>query len=91
MTHEENRGLPDLSVREWIVLIPIVAGCFWIGLYPNAVLSRIEPSAKALAERVSVESGLVEMIDDEPVLRVVHAGASAEGMETSPEEAEGAH
>jgi len=91
VTHEENRGLADLSIREWIVLIPIVASCFWIGLYPNALLSRIEPSVKALEERVHTRSGLVEMMEDETVIRVDQMGHSSDDAESSHQETEATH
>jgi len=34
ITKEENKGLPDLSLREIATLAPIILFCFWIGLYP---------------------------------------------------------
>jgi NADH-quinone oxidoreductase subunit M len=52
VTNEENRDLKDLSLREWVVLLPIVLLCFWIGIYPSGVMSRIEPTVKALETRV---------------------------------------
>ena len=48
-----NLGLPDLSRREWIVVLPMVALMFWIGLYPKPLFDRIEPSAKAWLAQVS--------------------------------------
>jgi len=39
VTHEENRGLRDLDARELATLVPLVALCFWIGLYPKPFLA----------------------------------------------------
>ena len=33
--HEENRALKDLSAREIAILVPIVAGMIWVGVYPH--------------------------------------------------------
>jgi NADH-quinone oxidoreductase subunit M len=35
MKHEENRELKDLNFREILTLVPLIAACFWIGLYPK--------------------------------------------------------
>jgi NADH-quinone oxidoreductase subunit M len=48
----ENEKLPDLSLREIAVLAPILAAIFWIGLYPKPILSRMEPAAQHLIDRV---------------------------------------
>ena len=49
---EENRSLIDLDLREKLVLVAIVVPIFWVGLYPEALLRRIEPSVIELIERV---------------------------------------
>jgi NADH-quinone oxidoreductase subunit M len=38
VTNEKNRHLPDLNARELATLLPLVALCFWIGLYPKPFL-----------------------------------------------------
>jgi NADH-quinone oxidoreductase subunit M len=48
----ELARMPDLSVRELVVLGPLLACIFWIGLYPKPFLSRIETSARVLVEHV---------------------------------------
>ncbi len=76
--HEENRALKDLSVREWVILLPIVIACFWIGLYPKAVLNRVEPTVRALDERVRLASGLATDAEAaEPVLRLAMSDPGA--------------
>ncbi len=48
-----NLGLSDMSRREWIIMLPLVALMFWIGLYPKPLLGRIEPSAQAWLSQVN--------------------------------------
>src|SRR6516165_6646092 len=35
VTHEVNKALPDLNLREYAVLLPLVVLAFWIGIYPK--------------------------------------------------------
>lgn len=42
----ENRTIPDLTRRELIVLIPLLVGIVWMGLYPKPVLDKMEPAAR---------------------------------------------
>ncbi len=51
---ERNRKLPDLSLREWFILTPLVILMFWIGLYPAAFLKKTELSAKLVIEQVRI-------------------------------------
>jgi len=41
-----NAGLKDLSARELCVILPLVAGMIWIGVYPRPILDRMEVSAQ---------------------------------------------
>jgi NADH-quinone oxidoreductase subunit M len=45
---EENKKLKDLSLREIIVLLPIIFFIIQIGVYPKPFLSRMEPTVKNL-------------------------------------------
>ena len=42
----ENEKLTDLTPRELAVLVPLLAGIVWMGLYPAPVLARMEPAAR---------------------------------------------
>jgi len=46
----ENEGLLDLNRRELAVLMPLIVGIVWLGLYPGPVLRRMEPSARQFVE-----------------------------------------
>ena len=52
LTHESNRGLKDMTPREWAVLVPIVIMVVWIGLYPSTFLDKSAASARRLIEQV---------------------------------------
>jgi len=49
--HEVNRKLPDLSLREWSIMLPLIALMVGIGVRPSPLLNRIEPSVQLLYER----------------------------------------
>ncbi len=48
-----NAGLRDLNRRELVLLVPILAGIVWMGVYPKPVLDRMEASARKLVQEVS--------------------------------------
>jgi NADH-quinone oxidoreductase subunit M len=49
ITNEENQHLKDLNRRELATLVPLVALCFWIGLYPKPVLEFLHVPMARLA------------------------------------------
>jgi NADH-quinone oxidoreductase subunit M len=52
ITKEANRHMPDLSAREWAVLLPILLFIVWIGVYPASFTGMTEASAQALIAQV---------------------------------------
>ena len=50
--HEANRGLRDLSPREWAVLAPVLLFIVWIGVYPVAFTGKTEATVEALLQQV---------------------------------------
>jgi NADH-quinone oxidoreductase subunit M len=44
LTSDKNRALPDLSGREWAMMIPTVAMCIFMGVAPAIFLRPMEPS-----------------------------------------------
>ena len=47
LANGENRSLTDLVPREYVVLVPLLILILWLGLYPQPVLRRLEPAARA--------------------------------------------
>jgi NADH-quinone oxidoreductase subunit M len=58
----ENQGLLDLDLREKLVLIAVVIPIFWIGVYPETLLRRIEPSVIELIEQVKPAEAAVAAV-----------------------------
>jgi len=50
----ENEALTDLTPREWAILVPLLAGILWLGLYPTPILRRTEPAAQAIVDQVEL-------------------------------------
>ena len=46
LENPENKNLTDLNLREILVMLPVTVMMFWMGLFPGAFLSRIEPSVQ---------------------------------------------
>ena len=57
VTKEENRKLKDLSLREIIVLLPLIFFIIQIGVYPRPFLSRMSASVKHLIAQVESKTG----------------------------------
>ena len=55
LARPENAALEDLSGRELAVLVPIIALCFAMGLYPAPFLSRMQPSIDRILAHVEAE------------------------------------
>lgn len=52
--NEKNKNLKDLSLREIIVMAPILAAIFVMGVFPNLFLSKIDVSIRAFLSQVKV-------------------------------------
>ena len=47
--------LPDLCLREWTILGSMILCLFWIGLYPQPVLSTLRPSLTSVQQSASMQ------------------------------------
>jgi NADH-quinone oxidoreductase subunit M len=57
ITREENKNLKDLSLREIVVLLPLIFFIVQIGVYPKPFLSRMDASVKNLVAQVELKTG----------------------------------
>ena len=57
VSNEQNVGLPDLSTREWTILVPIVAAAVLMGVLPNLFLRPIGPAVQRTLASVNRVSG----------------------------------
>jgi NADH-quinone oxidoreductase subunit M len=55
VTHEENASLRDLNGRELATLVPLIALCFWIGVYPRPFLDFLHKPAAQIAATIQPE------------------------------------
>lgn len=65
--HEEHRGLPDVSLREVAVLVPVLALLLVFGVAPSLVTDRIDPSTEAVIQRVQPAGQTTDVGDVRPV------------------------
>src|SRR5438067_1432888 len=50
--NDKNKSLPDLNVREWAYMLPLVIMAFWIGVYPAPFLRYIEKPVNAAVKQI---------------------------------------
>ena len=77
ITNEENEHLLDLNARELATLVPLVALCFWIGLYPKPFLEFLHKPMAQLAAHVQPGKFAAP--------GVVHAAEREDGAPTAAE------
>jgi NADH-quinone oxidoreductase subunit M len=53
----ENEHLTDLTRRELAVMVPLIVGIVWLGLFPGPVLRRMEPATRRYVEAVQANAG----------------------------------
>lgn len=54
ITSDDNRVLKDLTIRERVVIAPLIALIVLIGVWPKPFLDRMEPAVAKALERVAV-------------------------------------
>jgi NADH-quinone oxidoreductase subunit M len=52
VTNNANEDLKDLTRREVLVFAPLLLLIFWLGVYPQPILSRIQPSVNETLDHV---------------------------------------
>jgi len=53
VTHDVNKTLPDMNLREHAVLLPLVVMAFWIGIYPKPFFAVIEKPVERIVRQVN--------------------------------------
>jgi NADH-quinone oxidoreductase subunit M len=81
IVHEANRKLQDLSAREVVLLLPMVALVVWIGVAPNTFLHKGQASIDLVLRRL--ERAKVQLAAGEGVApaQAVAAEPAADGVE----------
>jgi len=75
LTKAENKVLKDLSAREVLVLSFITLFIFWIGVYPQTFLSRMEPTVKGYLTQVNAKYQAGLKLPEGEKVRVVQVEA----------------
>ena len=51
----KNERLPDLNIREWVYMTPLMILSLWIGVYPKPFLEYIQQPVNAVVKQVRPE------------------------------------
>ena len=51
----KTRRLPDLNIREWAYMVPLMILSLWIGVYPKPFLEYIQQPVNAVVKQVRPE------------------------------------
>ncbi len=88
LSNDANRGLPDLSLREVLVLVPLLIFMFVLGVHPGMIFDKVELSIEKvltpLAAQVATaeETGhvLITAGDDGSGIKLLGANPKAEDL-----------
>jgi NADH-quinone oxidoreductase subunit M len=53
VTNEKNARLPDLTPREWALMVPTIAMAILMGVLPGIFLRPMEPSVVKVVDRIT--------------------------------------
>src|ERR1700736_4734036 len=53
VTNPANEHLPDLNLREYATLVPLVVLAFWIGIYPKPLFRVLDAPVRQIVEQVN--------------------------------------
>ena len=59
ITNEKNQSLLDLNLREWAVVLPLIAAAFAIGIYPKPLFDIVEKPVAQIMDRLHHAKGEV--------------------------------
>src|SRR5690606_36152340 len=74
ITNDKNRKLPDLTLREWFVIGPIVAMAIFMGVFPNVFLKPMAPAVERVIERVVGSQPVMVELQEGPGHRAQGSG-----------------
>ena len=52
ITNPKNERLPDINFRETMVMLPLLIGCFWIGIYPKPFFEILDKPVAKIVKRI---------------------------------------
>lgn len=78
--HRENESLSDLSAREMVILTPLLAAIFFMGIFPNFFFKKMEPSIQRFISR-SAPSSLIANAQTKDSLQTFTSGRLSSSFE----------
>jgi NADH-quinone oxidoreductase subunit M len=73
---KDQHSLHDLSIREKLILVPMVMAIIWLGVYPQTVLKTSERPLIEVLQKTHSQVGLHSINKDQPLTSI--AGGSHE-------------
>ena len=64
LTNPKNENLKDLSAREVTIMMPLLIFIFWIGIYPNTFLDKMNPALENMIKQVKDKQQIALMVED---------------------------
>ncbi|MDF1579327.1 MAG: NADH-quinone oxidoreductase subunit M [Desulfuromonadales bacterium] len=68
VTNPANEKLDDLSMREMALMLPLLLFVFWIGIYPNVFLEKMNPSLENLIKQSTSKQHVAVVEVEQPSL-----------------------
>jgi NADH-quinone oxidoreductase subunit M len=88
VTRSSNKTLPDLSVREWATLVPLLAAIVAIGVYPGPLLAAVKEPVDQFVARVGRPGeGNRRVAPARGAIRELPNGARPMGLQRNPDQA----
>jgi NADH-quinone oxidoreductase subunit M len=53
VTNPANTNLPDLNLREYATLVPLILWAFWIGIYPKPFFHYLDKPVERIVRQVT--------------------------------------
>ena len=63
VTNPKNENLKDLSAREVAIMMPLLIFIFWIGVYPNTFLDKMNPALDNMIKEVKGKQHIAMMVE----------------------------
>ena len=65
LNNPKNAVLKDLSIREIVIMAPLLVFIFWIGIYPNVFFDKMNPALENLIQQIDGKQqvAMVQQID----------------------------
>jgi NADH-quinone oxidoreductase subunit M len=84
VTNPANSSLPDLNLREFACLVPLVLAAFWIGIYPKPFFDYLNPPSEKVVRIVNPSYFTLERVGETAVIAPPRPTPAVEANEEAP-------